>query len=454
MGLPDQSHEELVAFSHSINELWIKHDEELKIIKVDAFTPDEKKYFEEVKLASKELNEKMQKVIILALNSVDKKELQPLLKGDVVKVSDKYRDNIELLIEKEFKQANVNSQSAQRILSMFSKINIAIVLLGLIFGSIFSYLLFNNIISTLKKLGDDLRRSSKKVKNTANKIHVSSDSLAKATSQQAQSLDETSESMDEMRAIVAKNSNSAKLANDLSFDCKRNAEQGQEVITLLITAINEIKQSNEKFMHEINESNRKIEQIAKLISVIANKTKVINDIVFQTKLLSFNASVEAARAGEQGKGFAVVAEEVGNLAEMSGKAAKEISDMLDNSIKDVQNIVIETRSSVEKVLSEGNKNVEAGTDIANQCMKSFTNIVTGVSSIASMNAEILNASAEQSRGVEGVNVAMIHLEEMTDKNAITSKESAHASEDLSAQAEKLRDMIFALIQFVEGKITP
>jgi methyl-accepting chemotaxis protein len=128
--------------------------------------------------------------------------------------------------------------------------------------------------------------------------------------------------------------------------------------------------------------------------------------------------------------------------------------MLDNSIKDVQNIVIETRSSVEKVLSEGNKNVEAGTDIANQCMKSFTNIVTGVSSIASMNAEILNASAEQSRGVEGVNVAMIHLEEMTDKNAITSKESAHASEDLSAQAEKLRDMIFALIQFVEGKITP
>jgi methyl-accepting chemotaxis protein len=78
-------------------------------------------------------------------------------------------------------------------------------------------------------------------------------------------------------------------------------------------------------MNQINYSNEQMSEIVKVIQEIETKTKVINDIVFQTKLLSFNASVEAARAGEQGKGFAVVAEEVGNLAQMSGNAAKEIS---------------------------------------------------------------------------------------------------------------------------------
>lgn len=74
-------------------------------------------------------------------------------------------------------------------------------------------------------------------------------------------------------------------------------------------------------------SNKKITEITKVISEVAAKTQVINEIVFKTKLLSFNASVEAARAGDQGRGFSVVAEEVGNLAKMSGDAAKEISNI-------------------------------------------------------------------------------------------------------------------------------
>jgi methyl-accepting chemotaxis protein len=90
----------------------------------------------------------------------------------------------------------------------------------------------------------------------------------------------------------------------------------------------------------MNKSNDEISSIVKVIAEIGDKTKVINDIVFQTKLLSFNASVEAARAGEQGKGFAVVAEEVGNLATMSGKAAEEISSMLGDSMGKVELIVM------------------------------------------------------------------------------------------------------------------
>lgn len=94
----------------------------------------------------------------------------------------------------------------------------------------------------------------------------------------------------------------------------------------------EIDSSNKELVKEIERNNTELTKITNMISEINEKTQVINDIVFQTKLLSFNASVEVVRAGEHGKGFAVVAEEVGNLASMSGKASLDISEMLETSI--------------------------------------------------------------------------------------------------------------------------
>jgi methyl-accepting chemotaxis protein len=79
----------------------------------------------------------------------------------------------------------------------------------------------------------------------------------------------------------------------------------------LVSTVQEVGHGNEKVRQDIIQNYDEIAGISKVIATIEERTKVINDIVFQTKLLSFNASVEAARAGEHGKGFAVVAEEVG-----------------------------------------------------------------------------------------------------------------------------------------------
>jgi methyl-accepting chemotaxis protein len=104
----------------------------------------------------------------------------------------------------------------------------------------------------------------------------------------------------------------------------------------MATAFKEIAISNQEFFEEINASNEELRIIINIISDISEKTKVINDIVFQTRLLSFNASVEAARAGEHGKGFAVVAEEIGKLASVSGNSAKEINDILGHATTQVE----------------------------------------------------------------------------------------------------------------------
>ena len=190
--------------------------------------------------------------------------------------------------------------------------------------------------------------------------------------------------------------------------------------------------------------------IVKVIQDIGNRTKVINEIVFQTKLLSFNASVEAARAGEHGKGFAVVAEEVGKLAQMSGNAAKEITDMLDASISKVEGIVRDTQTKVESLVTSGKEKVDSGVTIAKRCSQVLNEIVQNVSRVTGLSQEISQATTEQARGVSEINKAMSQLDTVTQQNAATSEEAASAAEELSAQADSLKSSVDELMHVITG----
>jgi len=212
----------------------------------------------------------------------------------------------------------------------------------------------------------------------------------------------------------------------------------------------EIDQNNADIMEQVNSSNAQFSEIVNVIQEIGNKTKVINDIVFQTKLLSFNASVEAARAGEHGKGFAVVAEEVGNLAQMSGSAAEEISGMLQDSIQKVEKIVSETKTKVEKIVFEGKEKVSVGASVARQCGEVLDEIVSNVSSVSHMAGEISSASQEQAQGVQEITKAMNQLDTVTQQNAKTSNEVAGAAEELSTLADSLNGAVEQLLATIKG----
>ncbi len=179
-----------------------------------------------------------------------------------------------------------------------------------------------------------------------------------------------------------------------------------------------------------------------------NKTRVINDIVFQTKLLSFNASVEAARAGEHGKGFAVVAEEVGNLAPMSGNAAKEISTMLEGSIQKVERIVEQSKTKVSLLLQYRKDTVDKGIRTAEECDRVLDDILANVSRVNQMVAEISTASQEQAMGVQEVTKSMNQLDQVTQQNLGVAQQSSTSAEHLNGRSEGLKRVSFELLDLI------
>lgn len=302
----------------------------------------------------------------------------------------------------------------------------------------------------LRSVADELKMGAADVTDASNGLASTAQELSQATTEQAASLEQTAASIEEMASMVAKNSDNSVGTATLASQSQASAVRGEEVVRTMISSMDDINRSNANIMDAISQSNREISDIIKVITEIGNKTKVINDIVFQTKLLSFNASVEAARAGEHGKGFAVVAEEVGNLAQMSGNAAKEISSMLEGSIQKVEGIVQDTQKRVERLIEDGKHKVEQGTGVARECGRVLHEIVSNIEKVTLMAQEISAASNEQSKGVSEISKAMNQLDHVTQQNAQTSDMTASSSEQLSTQAANLRSVVGKLMREVEG----
>ena len=169
-----------------------------------------------------------------------------------------------------------------------------------------------------------LSQSSSEVGQASSQSAASATELSEAATQQAASLQETMASIEEISAMGAQNAEAARQVKAIADAHQRDVELGSRGTDEVNRSIDEIKETNGRILRQMEKGNRELGSIVKIISEIGDKTEIIDDIVFQTKLLSFNASIEAARAGENGRGFAVVAEEVGNLAQMSGNASKDM----------------------------------------------------------------------------------------------------------------------------------
>lgn len=244
----------------------------------------------------------------------------------------------------------------------------------------------------------NIASASEQVASGAKQVSASSVSLSQGATEQASSVEELTASLEEISSQTKLNAENANQANELAETVKLNAEQGNTQMIEMLNA-----------MQEINDASSNISKII----------KVIDDIAFQTNILALNAAVEAARAGQHGKGFAVVAEEVRNLAARSANAAKETTEMIEGSIK----------------------KVEGGTKIANETAEALKQMVNGIEKVAVLVHDIDVASNEQATGIAQINQGIMQVSQVVQTISSTSEESAAASEELSSQAELLREMV-------------
>jgi methyl-accepting chemotaxis protein len=211
-------------------------------------------------------------------------------------------------------------------------------------------------------------------------------------------------------------------------------------------AILNLKIGNDQIIARSNLNSKNFESIIGIIKSIEDKTKVINDIVFQTKLLSFNASVEAARAGEQGKGFSVVADEVGNLAKMSGQAAQEITELLEGSLKKVRELTVEADFEIKKVVDVATSNISSVSQKVSLCQNSNKDILKNSDKITSLINEVVIASEEQTKGVMEITKAIGSFDVVTNQNAHLANELNSSAKLLSEKSSDLKEIIGSLIR--------
>lgn len=281
---------------------------------------------------------------------------------------------------------------------------------------------FNQLLARLQDSLREINQQASAVSEAASRVSTASQQMSVASAQQSESASSMAATMEEMTVSINHVADRATEADQLSSASGRLAKDGTRIIGSTVEGINSIAAT----VREASEQITRLEENSERVnSVVA----VIKEVADQTNLLALNAAVEAARAGEAGKGFAVVAEEVRNLAMRSAEAAKNTAGLIEESVKNAKN----------------------GVSINSDVQKSLQEITASISKTTELISEIAASCSEQAQGVEQVNRAVSQMDKVTQSNAANAEESASASEQLSAQAHAMHNVVAELVVLVEGQ---
>jgi methyl-accepting chemotaxis protein len=305
--------------------------------------------------------------------------------------------------------------------------------------------------STMQSLIQSFTDTVKNLEENSSSLSNLSRNLTHSSNEVSSSTQKTASSTLQINAMTSKNVTLTEESIGFAKKCLTTSERGVQVVESVRSSIETVSQASEEIHNVIVENNQKINSITKMMENIKSKTNVINEIVFQTKLLSFNASVEAARAGENGKGFSVVAEEVGSLAQMSGTAAKEISLLLESSSAEVQSIVKETVESMDRLYKEIQTKIKSSTEMSVQSSEIILTMKEDIASVETITHQIALASKEQAIGIEEVNKAIQNIDQITSDLTDRSGDCAEVSEDLEKYSTVLSQQMLNLGQIFGTK---
>ncbi|MDL2253510.1 methyl-accepting chemotaxis protein [Ruminococcaceae bacterium OttesenSCG-928-I18] len=245
---------------------------------------------------------------------------------------------------------------------------------------------------------ENIRNSALQLSGASSQIANGAQGLAQGAGEQSDTMEQLAASVDGVAEKAQQNVEMATEATELVHSVKQNAQQGSVLMENMLSAVKEIDEASTE---------------------IAKVMKTIDDIAFQTNILALNASVEAARAGQHGKGFAVVADEVRNLASKSAASSAETEKLIDNSLE----------------------KASLGVNIASETSQAFSKIVQGISESEQIISTIADSSQAQSEAISGTYDNIGRITQVVQQNSDSAQDSAASSEELSGQAEQLKQML-------------
>ncbi len=323
--------------------------------------------------------------------------------------------------------------------------------LGLGFGLLLSQAVVAGLNRSLSRTTENLSEASNQFFTRSQQISESSASLALATSSEATSIRETASTLKDIGALSEIGSVNSKKAAEVATEAVVHAGRGRDYVENVVAAIDDINQYDQSVMSQIGESHKQLADVVNVIADIKGKAKFINDVAYQTKLLSFNASVEAARAGEFGKGFAVVAEELGNLSTLSTATAKDIATLLEESLRKADGLVRETQLKIESLAAVKRDKIDRGSAAVAQCGPILNELCEKTKQLENRTNEIATNCEMQASGLSEVNKAMVLLEQVTIQNANNASVCATATLELTTQAEGVKTSTRNLVNSIRGQ---
>jgi methyl-accepting chemotaxis protein len=245
----------------------------------------------------------------------------------------------------------------------------------------------SEILAMIMNTGDSLNENTQTLSDAAS-------NLSKSSNKQAASLEETAAALEQITSNIKGTNEAAAKMKQLSQQVTASAKNGEDLA---------------------NQTAHSMEDINKQVSSINEAIEIIDQIAFQTNILSLNAAVEAATAGEAGKGFAVVAQEVRNLASRSAEAAKEIKD------------IVEAASMKAK----------GGQEISSKMIEGYNELNQNITDTIIMIDNVSNAAKEQEGGIRQINDAVTTLDQVTQQNAGVAEEISNMSRLIANMSNSL-----------------